>query len=95
MATYKATTTIRHGGIRTVKNATTGEPEQVNMVHTFQPGDTVSGLSKGEMASLWEAGALEEVVSIPTVAPVKAAAVPEEGAGEIVETSGEKSGGDD
>lgn len=95
MSGYRATTMIRYGGIRSVKNPDTGEVEQVNSVHTFNRGDMVTGLTKGEMAALWETGALEKVESTPTAEPVKVAAEPEKGSAEGAATSGEKSGGDD
>jgi len=44
---YVSTTTIQYG---------TPEGETV----TFAPGDPVTGLTKEQMAELWEAGALEE-----------------------------------
>lgn len=43
---YKATTTIQHGW-------------EDGTMKVFKPGDLVKGLSKVQMAQLWEAGALE------------------------------------
>jgi len=44
---WRATTNIQHGA---------KDGEQV----TFEPGDPVTGLTKEQMAELWEAGALIE-----------------------------------
>lgn len=100
---YKALTVIKHGGVRQVKNPETGEIGAQHVINVFAPGDLVTGLSKVEMAALWEAGALEAVatVSAPVVpatpaVPDRVPAEPETGSeGESGEqTPSEPQGGD-
>lgn len=52
---FYAVTRIKHGK-RTENDTAEGKYEQT----VFEPGDEVTGLSKEDMKSLWNAGALEQ-----------------------------------
>jgi uncharacterized Zn finger protein len=63
---YKAVTRIKHG-------------KEGGEVVEFAPGDRVTGLTKEEMKSLWDAGALEQAeVEVTPAKPAEEATTPEE-----------------